>query len=108
MNIETVAMPEVRNVTIELEKKAQKELGETPERIAGDLDALRTWLTKSPHIKARTDDQWLLAFLRGCKFSVERAKEKIDLFYSLRNAIPEIYHDRHPKLTFVQELMKQW
>lgn len=101
-------MPEIRIVPIALAQKAKEELGETPERIQGDLEALRTWLAKSPHIKARTDDQWLLAFLRGCKYSIERAKEKIDLFYSLRNALPQVYHNRHPKLPEVQELMKQW
>jgi len=99
-------MPEVRTLSIELSKKAEDELGESSERIAQCLEAIRAWLAKSPHIKARTDDQFLLAFIRGCKFSLERVKEKLDLYYSLRNAIPEIYKNRHPKLAYVQELMR--
>lgn len=101
-----VSMPDIRPLSIELAKKAQDELGETPERVKESLEAARAWLAKSPHIKARQDDQFLVSFLRGVKFSMEKFKEKFDLFYSLRNAIPDIYHDRHPKLERVQELMK--
>lgn len=39
-----------------------------------------------------TDDQWLVAFLRGCKYSLERTKEKLDLYYSLRSTAPEMYN----------------
>lgn len=36
------------------------------------------------------DDQWLVAVLRGCKFSLERVKEKLELFYTLRSVAPEV------------------
>jgi len=39
-------------------------------------------------------DQFLLAFLRGTKFSLERAKEKFDRFYTLQGTIPEVFNDR--------------
>lgn len=42
-----------------------------------------------------SDDQWLIAFLRGCKFSLERTKEKLDLYYSVRNTAPEFYRIKH-------------
>lgn len=38
-----------------------------------------------------SDDQWLIAFLRGCKYSLERTKEKLDLYYTLRTITPELY-----------------
>ncbi|KNC21669.1 hypothetical protein FF38_09802 [Lucilia cuprina] len=74
--------------------KAQEELGEKPERIDDDIKALREWIQKQPHLKARTDDQLLVAFLRGCKYSLEKAKQKIDSFYAMRNAVPELYKNR--------------
>jgi len=37
-----------------------------------------------------------MTFLRGCKYSIERVKEKIDMHYTLRSAIPEITRDRDP------------
>lgn len=37
-----------------------------------------------------SDDQWLVALLRGCKFSLERLKKKLDLYYTLRSTAPEL------------------
>lgn len=42
-----------------------------------------------------SDDQWLLAFLRGTKFSLERAKEKLDLYYSVQAIAPELFKIKH-------------
>uniref|UniRef100_A0A2A4IU45 CRAL-TRIO domain-containing protein n=1 Tax=Heliothis virescens TaxID=7102 RepID=A0A2A4IU45_HELVI len=41
------------------------------------------------------DDQWLVVFLRGCKFSLERTKEKLDLYYSIRSTAPELFQLKH-------------
>lgn len=42
-----------------------------------------------------SDDQWLAAFLRGCKHSLEKAKEKIDLFYSMKTIAPDVTVLKH-------------
>lgn len=76
-------------LSAELQKVAIEELDEVPARIPEDLQALRDWIRKQPHLRARTDDHHLLQFLRGCKFSLEKAKEKIDNFYYLRSKYPE-------------------
>ncbi|XP_058464609.1 retinol-binding protein pinta-like [Malaya genurostris] len=89
-------MPNIRPLSPELAKKAREELNEVPERIDSDLAALRTWLAKSPHIKSRDDDQFLVTFLRGGKYSLERAKEKLDMFYTVRSALPEMLKNRDP------------
>ncbi|XP_058833369.1 retinol-binding protein pinta-like [Topomyia yanbarensis] len=89
-------MPNIRPLNPDLARKAREELNEVPERIDNDLAALRTWLAKSPHIKARDDDQFLVTFLRGCKYSLERAKEKLDMFYTVRSALPELMKNRDP------------
>ncbi|CAH0700725.1 unnamed protein product [Spodoptera exigua] len=85
----------VRPLTPALEKKAREELNEDPKRLKDDLQHIKDWLAKQPHLKARTDDQWLVAFLRGCKFSLERTKEKLDLYYSLRTTAPELFRIKH-------------
>lgn len=85
---------------------AEAELNEVPSRIAEDLDVLRTWIAKQPHLRARTNDQFLIAFLRGCKFSMERAKEKVDMYYTIRGAIPEFFANRDPTddtLSYIME-----
>lgn len=96
----------VRPLSKELQAKAIKELHEKPERIQEDLEYIRTWLKKQPHLKARTDDQWLITFLRGCKFSLERTKEKIDFFYTMKTIVPEFLSNWDPMDPEIQRVLK--
>ncbi|CAK1603324.1 unnamed protein product [Parnassius mnemosyne] len=80
----------IRELSPELAKVAKNELNENPKQTPDDIKYLKEWISKQPHLKARTDDQWLVAMLRGCKFSLERVKTKLDLFYTLRTTAPEV------------------
>lgn len=91
----------------ELVKISETELGEVPSRIESDIEHLRQWLLKQRHIKARVDDKFLFAFLRGCKFSLERVKEKIDMYYTIRTHVPEFFSNRDPNDPKIQHAMKQ-
>lgn len=53
-----------------------------------------------------SDDQFLVAFLRGCKFSLERAKEKVDMFYTIRGAIPEFFSNRDPQSPVLSKVIE--
>ncbi|XP_065367112.1 alpha-tocopherol transfer protein-like [Calliphora vicina] len=84
-------MAKVRPLPPNLQKVAIEELNEDPKRLEADIESLKTWIKQQPHLNARTDDQFLLAFLRGCKFSLEKAKSKIDKYYTLRSKFPEFF-----------------
>lgn len=99
-------MASVRPLSPELAEKAQKELNEVPSRLPEDLQALKDWIAKQPHLKARTDDQFLTTFLRGSKFSLERAKEKLDMYYTVRTAIKELFTERDPTKSPTKEVIK--
>ncbi|XP_017014306.1 alpha-tocopherol transfer protein-like [Drosophila takahashii] len=83
--------PQIRPLTPELQKVAKEQLMEDPARLEADLLAFRTWIEQQPHLNPRMDDQFLVAFLRGCKFSLERAKSKLDKFYTLKTKYPEYF-----------------
>lgn len=99
-------MIDIRPLTPELQKKAIEELNEDPARIEKDVEAFREWIKKSPHIKGRTDDQFLVTFLRGCKYSLERAKQKYDLFYTLKTHMPKVFKDRDPTSEKNQKILR--
>ncbi|KAK8375033.1 hypothetical protein O3P69_017775 [Scylla paramamosain] len=81
----------------ELVQRAKDEINEVPERRAADIEHIRDWLKHQPHINARMDDWTILRFLRGCKFSLERTKEKLDMFYTCKTLCPEWYKNRDPQ-----------
>lgn len=49
--------PSIRPLSPALQEKAEKELGENSARLEEDLQALKDWLKKQPHIKARTGER---------------------------------------------------
>uniref|UniRef100_A0A0C9QI25 Ttpal_3 protein n=1 Tax=Fopius arisanus TaxID=64838 RepID=A0A0C9QI25_9HYME len=95
----------VRGLTGELSKVAKKELKEDEKRIVEHVKYITEWLKKQPHINARVDSQWLVAFLRGCKYSLERTKEKLDSFYTVRTHLPELFLKRDPKELIIREVL---
>lgn len=99
-------MVNIRPISKELALKAEKELFEKPERIQEDVDALRAWIEKTPYLKARTDDQTLVNTLRACKYSLEKAKAKIDAYYTIRTAFNEAFANRYPITERMIEIMR--
>lgn len=87
-------MSQIRPLNAELQEIACKNLNEIPSRIKDDLEILRSWLEKQPHLKARTDDQFLLAFLRFSKYSLESAKQRIDYFYTYKSSAKDLLKSR--------------
>ncbi|KOB73495.1 Uncharacterized protein OBRU01_10660 [Operophtera brumata] len=87
--------------------KAEKEVNEHPKRLAEDLCSFKEWLRKQPHLHlVQPTDQWLLAFLRGGKFSLERSKEKLDMYYTMKGIVPEFFANRDPMDPKIQEILK--
>jgi len=96
----------IRELSPALLEVAKKELFEEPKRRAADVQAIRDWLKKQSHIVAQPDDQTIVSFLRGCKFSLERTKEKLDMYYTMRTAAPEFFGERNLKAKIVRDLLE--
>ncbi|KAL7734921.1 hypothetical protein ACLKA6_011192 [Drosophila palustris] len=99
-------MPEIRPLSASLQRTAIEELNEVPDRLDADILALRTWLKQQPHMRSRSDDQFLVSFLRGCKFSLEKTKSKLDKYYTLRTQFPEFYTIRDVDSQRIHEVLK--
>ncbi|XP_067627405.1 retinol-binding protein pinta-like [Eurosta solidaginis] len=93
-SISDEASPILRPLPPALQKIAIEELDEVPSRVGDDVLALRKWINTQPHLCARTNDQFLVGFLRGSKNSLEKAKQKIDRYYTLKAALPEVFNER--------------
>lgn len=95
----------IRPLSNELQQVACDELNEVPDRLAADVEMIRQWMTKNPNITSRDDDQFIVSFLRGCKFSLEKAKKKIELYYKSRTETPEFFANRDVTDNTLQEIM---
>lgn len=82
-------MANIKPLPQDLQEIAKKELNEVPERVPNDLQTLKLWLEQQPHLKVRLEDQFLIQFLRNCKYNLELAKKKIELFYAIKTKFPE-------------------
>ena len=83
----------------ELVTMAKEIINEDPRNRETDLKAIKEWIKKQPHLSKyiRQDDDFLLWFLRGTKFSLEKAKEKIENWNTIRSMCPEFFTQWDPE-----------
>jgi len=90
-------------------EKARKELNEIPGERASHIETLRKWVESQPHITCRTDDAFLLRFLRASKFSQLRAQNMIDNFCTVRSVegkgAPDWFKDMDPTNPKIMEML---
>lgn len=84
-------MPQIKPLPAELQKIAIAELGEVPSRIDKYLEDFREWIELQPHLTVRTDDQYLIQFLRGSKYSLEKAKQKLTYTCVIKTKFPKMF-----------------
>ncbi|XP_060066863.1 alpha-tocopherol transfer protein-like [Ylistrum balloti] len=80
----------------ELVEKAEKELNEKPQWRSRDIQALRDMVLKQRDLKVRTDDAFLLRFLRAKKFDYDRAFQLIMTHYKMKVENKEIFTNLRP------------
>lgn len=74
----------------QLEQAAREDLGEDPQFVKDSVRILKDWINQSPHLaNIKQDDEFLIGFIRGCKYSLERCKEKLDFFFTVRSNLPD-------------------
>lgn len=74
-----------------IQKIARKELREDKSARDQCLQQLRDWLAKNDTVEnVRTDDKFLLRFLRAKKFSVPMAEQLILKYLNLKRIFPEM------------------
>lgn len=73
---------------------AHKELREEKSVRENALRHLKEWLSKNPDVEnVRSDDNFLLRFLRTKKFSIPMAEQMILKYLNLRQTMPNYFHN---------------
>ncbi|XP_044754742.1 retinol-binding protein pinta-like [Coccinella septempunctata] len=92
--------------SVDIKHYAENILHETTENRQKGLEELMKWATANSNLHIRTDEKYIIPFLRGCKFDVEKTKEKLTHFYTMRRDVPEWFTNRNPHLSEIQDLTK--
>lgn len=98
-------MLDIRPIAPELALIAKNECFENPDRMEEDVIALRTWIEKSPYLRCSLNDQGLVSLLRSCKYSLEKAKKKIDVGLTVRSLMPELFTKLYPITDDMKEIL---
>uniref|UniRef100_A0A1L8DZJ5 Putative phosphatidylinositol transfer protein sec14 n=1 Tax=Nyssomyia neivai TaxID=330878 RepID=A0A1L8DZJ5_9DIPT len=85
---------------------AEAQLNETQSTRDTSLAALQTWISENPEFNVERDVVHLLYFLRGAKFNVDKAKDKIKRFYRMRASRSEWFSIRNPEIPELDEILK--
>ncbi|XP_063223587.1 alpha-tocopherol transfer protein-like [Bacillus rossius redtenbacheri] len=73
---------------------------------AADVQHLREWISKQPHLPHDADDAFLERFLLGCKGRLSRCKEVLDMYYTVRATVPEFFRNRDPTSPEIRDIAK--
>ncbi|XP_076181488.1 alpha-tocopherol transfer protein-like [Ptiloglossa arizonensis] len=92
--------------TEEMSKQIREELNENVATRDKDLEIIKEWLIKQPHLPDFYDDYRLMTFLRGCKFSLEKCKKKLDMYFTMRTVVPEFFSNRDITRPELREITK--
>ncbi|KAM0729321.1 Retinol-binding protein pinta [Formica fusca] len=94
----------IHNLTVEQKEYAAKVLNETDENRENAIAEIKRWIQESD-LRSRTDDFFILRFLRTCKFNIENTKKRLQNFQKLRANHPEWYANIDPLHPKLQELL---
>ncbi|KAK4878154.1 hypothetical protein RN001_010660 [Aquatica leii] len=70
-------------------------LGQSLNIVGQDVENIRNWFAKQPHLPEIPDYVVIERFLIMSKFYVETVKIKLDMYYTVRSLLPEFYN-QHP------------
>lgn len=73
----------------------EEEMKKNPELKKSDIQMLREWCEKQPHLPKISDGE-LALFLHSNYYRLEPTKTTIDSFYTLRTHVPEFFSNRDP------------
>lgn len=83
----------------------EEELKRNPELRKDDIQMLKEWCCKQPHLPPTTESE-LALFLHSNYYRLEPTKATIDTYYTVRSHVPEFFSNRDPLGT--KELRKSF
>ncbi|KAJ3654084.1 hypothetical protein Zmor_013297 [Zophobas morio] len=78
----------------------------TEESLAEDVLNIKNWMKDQHHLPEILDDKSVQNFLILTKCNVQKAKENIDMYYTLRSQVPDLSANANPRCSNMKEVGK--
>lgn len=91
--------PVAANKDLKMDKKLSQD-------VQKQVEQLRDWINRQPHLPKDLDDKLVLRFLHSCYYDLEKAKVTIELFFKIRDSAPELVNHRDPLSPQMQKVLK--
>ncbi|CAG9861667.1 unnamed protein product [Phyllotreta striolata] len=72
---------------------ALKTFGRTQNQFKLDIRTIKDWMKTQHHLPEISSDHQIMNFLLVNKCSIEQTKQKLDMYYTIRQLMPEIYEN---------------
>uniref|UniRef100_A0A6P7GRF7 Clavesin-1-like n=1 Tax=Diabrotica virgifera virgifera TaxID=50390 RepID=A0A6P7GRF7_DIAVI len=84
------------NLLITDRNEIRKNYGKTEKDVLKDIDIIKEWLKTQKHLPEIPTNNMIEFFLTNNKFSIEKTKKNLDMYYTIYSLIPEMYRNVHP------------
>ncbi|KAJ3644405.1 hypothetical protein Zmor_022139 [Zophobas morio] len=93
-------------VNEDVKKRVYEAFGRNEEMVEDDVNIIKSWMQTQPHLPETMEDVKIRNFLNLNKFSIEKTKEKIDMYYTIRSVIPDVFEVNNLKCEKLENLFK--
>ncbi|XP_021939899.1 alpha-tocopherol transfer protein-like isoform X2 [Zootermopsis nevadensis] len=84
---------------------AEEQLSKNNKLKKENIEYLRDWMSKQPHLPSGVTDEQLILFLNCCKHSLEACKQTIEMYYTIRTHAPELFANRDTRRRELQQAL---
>ncbi|XP_028147573.1 alpha-tocopherol transfer protein-like isoform X1 [Diabrotica virgifera virgifera] len=70
--------------------------GKNKDNVIRDITSIKYWIKSNNYFPEIPDDIMIQYFLTICNFSIERAKQCLDMYYAVRTVTPELFTNTSP------------
>lgn len=85
-------------------RAVREAFGKSDKDVERDIEIIREWAKTQSHLPELPNDNMIEMFLATNKFSIERTKPKLDMYYTIRSLIPDLYENANPQLPLMRDV----
>lgn len=78
--------------------EVRKKWNKSREDVQKDIKIIKDWIKTQQHLPEVPNDNMIEFILTNCKFSIEKTKKNVDMYYTIRTLMPNVFEKGNPQL----------